>query len=92
VVLPLSNVVICSLFGYQSHCHSADHGAAPNAKVIAAIKTKATENIFRPAAEIVDEVVLAVKQQGPGLPLKSGTYLYLWPKSGFDGGHFEFCS
>ena len=54
----------------------------PSANVIAVVKTKATEIIFRPAAEIEDEVVLAVKQQEPSFPLKSGTYLSYVKKAG----------
>jgi len=85
IVLPLSNVVVFSLFDINPSVIQLTT-VLLSAKVIAAVKTKATENIFRPAAEIVDEVVLPANQQEPGLPLKSGTYLYFWQSYGKKAG------
>ena len=47
--------------GLHSHNHPAQVGAAIAARVTACIKTKAVQNIFKPAPAIVNEVKMICK-------------------------------
>ena len=42
--------------GLHCHNHPASVGAATTAKVIASVKAKAVEDLFKPASAVVDEV------------------------------------
>ena len=74
VVLPLSNMVMFSLLDNIPTAIQLIRVLLPRVKVIAAVKTKATENIFRPAAEIMAVVVLAVNQQESGVLLPKSVF------------------
>ena len=47
--------------GQHSHNHPAEVGAAMVARITARVKVKAVEDVFKPAAAIVDEVTMSVR-------------------------------
>ena len=57
------------------HNHPSEEGAAIAAKVAAAVKRKAMEDIFRPAADIVEEILVDELDSAPCPALKKPCYM-----------------
>ncbi|XP_019628056.1 PREDICTED: mucin-17-like [Branchiostoma belcheri] len=53
--------------GQHDHCHPPELGATVNARVNAGIRVKGPQQIFEPASNLVDDLLLEVGDQ-PGLP------------------------
>ncbi|XP_066268880.1 uncharacterized protein [Branchiostoma lanceolatum] len=53
--------------GFHSHCHPPELSATLQAQVTVQLRTKAREQVFEPASELVDEILLQAGHH-PGLP------------------------